>query len=209
MSNHTLPIAWPVVAILLAFIAGACGTTGQERTDDVNARSTVPRADRAVPEQGAPSHPSESYVRPPEVTPSPDDFVFGRDHMVHFYDVPGEYGWVVEGRDHGFSDLSFITTETWPGGGPPLHTHETEEAHVLQRGSYRVLIGERRFDVTGPAAVRIPAGVPHTFMNTGDDIIHVVGILPGDSLTYEELGPNPLLSEAGEADASRESGRDS
>lgn len=150
--------------------------------------------------------PTESWVRPPKVPPSPTDHVFGPDQMARFYDPPGEYGYVVEGRDHGFAGLSIITTDTHPGGGPPLHTHDTEEAHFLQEGSYRVLIGERRVDVTGPAVVRIPAGVPHTFVNTSDHVIHVVGILPGDTITYTELGSNPLLKQlegGGEARASK------
>lgn len=145
----------------------------------------------------APSHPAESYVHPPRVAPSPEGHVFVREQMVHFYDVPGEYGYVVEGRDHGFARLSIITTETHPGGGPPLHRHDEEEAHVIQQGNYRVLIGEQQFDVSGPAVVRIPAGVPHTFVNTGKEVLRVVGILPADTLSYEELGPNPLLAEAG------------
>lgn len=207
MSHHTPRTTGPALALLLALGAGACATTGQAGIADGDSRPAGARMDGTFSDDGPPSHPAESYVRPPEVTPSPDDLVFGRDHMVHFYDVPGEYGWVVEGREYGFSGLSIITTETWPGGGPPLHTHDTEEAHFLQEGRYRVLIGERRFDVTGPAAVRIPAGVRHTFMNLGDEVIHVVGIFPGDSLTYEELGPNPLLSEPGDGDASGESGR--
>jgi quercetin dioxygenase-like cupin family protein len=156
----------------------------------------------ARPEQtgsdgGPQSHPTESYVVPPRTQPSPDDHVFTRDHMVHFYDVPGEYGYVMEGADHGFSALSLITTDTWPGGGPPLHTHEAEEAQLIQEGRYRVLIGDRRYDVTGPALIRIPAGVPHTFVNLSERVIHIVGVLPGDTITYAELGPNPLLSEPG------------
>ena len=31
----------------------------------------------------------------------------------------------MNGADHGFESLSFILTETQPGGDPPLHTHET------------------------------------------------------------------------------------
>lgn len=143
------------------------------------------------------SHPDESFIHPPRVPPSPADHVFGREHMVHFYDVPGEYGYVMEGKDHGFSAISIIITDTWPGGGPPLHLHETEEAQVLQEGRYRVLIGDDRYDVTGPAIVRIPARVPHTFVNVDDRMIHVVGVFPGEALTYEELGPNPLLDESG------------
>lgn len=146
--------------------------------------------------------PDESYVRPPRVKPSPTDHVFGPDQMVHFYDVPGEYGYVVEGKDHGFSGLSVIITDTHPGGGPPLHSHDTEEAQVLPEGRYRVLIGDQRFDVTGPATVRIPAGVPHTFVNPGEQPVHIVGVFPGDTISYRELGPNPLLRESARSDAS-------
>lgn len=149
------------------------------------------------------SHPTESYVRPPKAPVTPSDHVFGRDHMVHFYDAPGEYGYVLEGRDYGFEALSIITTDTHPGGGPPLHTHDTEEAHVLQEGHYRALIGERQIDVVGPAVVRIPPGVPHTFVNTSDRVIHVVGVLSGDTVTYTELGSNPLLEELEDSGRSR------
>lgn len=153
---------------------------------------------------GTGSYPAESWVRAPVAAPDPADHVFGRDQMVHFYDAPGEYGYVLQGRDGGFASLSLITTDTRPGGGPPLHTHDTEEAHVLLEGRYRVLIDGRPFDVTGPATVRIPAGVPHTFLNTSDRVIHIIGILAGDSITYTELGPNPLL-ERGEGERERES----
>ena len=38
------------------------------------------------------------------------------------------------GSEHGFKNLpSFHWTA--PGGGPPLHTHESEEAHVLTSGT--------------------------------------------------------------------------
>ncbi len=97
----------------------------------------------------AQEHPEESFVRPPVEPVSPGQRVFHRDHLVHFYDVPGEYGYILEGKDYGFDGLSIITTETHPGGGPPLHSHETEEAHVLRNGRYRVLIGEKQMDVVG------------------------------------------------------------
>lgn len=151
-------------------------------------------------------HPDESFVRPPGVKPSPTDHVFGAEQMVHFYDAPGEYGWVAEGKDHGLPGMSVIITDTRPGGGPPLHYHDTDEAQVLAEGRYRVLIGDRRFDVTGPATVRIPAGVPHTFVNPGERPVHIVGVFPGDTISYQELGPNPLLEsseEEGGAPASR------
>jgi len=113
--------------------------------------------------------------------------------MGTFYDVFGEYGYVLEGGNHGFESLSFILTETHPGGGPPLHRHGCEEAHVLLEGSARYLIGERTFTAQAPYVVRIPANVPHTFMNTGDRVFRLIAVLPGQKISYTELGPNPLL----------------
>lgn len=169
-------------------------------------RITVPTAAMIIAGCGqwaGRTHPAESYVQPPIVPVSPSQHVFRRENLVHFYDVPGEYGYVLEGRDYGFAGLSIITTDTHPGSGPPLHSHDTEEAHVIQEGRYRALIGERQVDVAGPAIIRIPPGVPHTFVNTSDRIIHVVGILPGDNITYTELGSNPLLENLEGSDMSR------
>lgn len=153
-----------------------------------------------------PPDPGESFVRPPSVNPSPTDHVFRAEQMVHFYDAPGEYGWIAEGKDHGLPEMSVIITDTHPGGGPPLHCHDTDEAQVLAEGRYRVLIGDRRFDVTGPATVRIPAGVPHTFVNPGGGPVHIVGVFPGDTISYRELGPNPLLEDPAAAPAEADVG---
>lgn len=166
------------------------------------ARDAAPTAEASSPVEPPPTTPEESYVRPPRVKPSVADYVFGSDQMVSFYDAPGEYGYVAEGKDHGLSGLSVIITDTRPGGGPPLHSHDTEEAQVLAEGHYRLLIGNRRFDVTGPATVRIPAGVPHTFVNPGDQPVHIVGVFPGETISYRELGPNPLLGELDPGNAS-------
>lgn len=141
-------------------------------------------------------HPSESYLREPAAPITADQNVFAPEHLVSFYDVPGEYGHALEGGHYGLKGMSIITTDTYPGGGPPLHTHKSVEAHVLEKGHYRTLVDGKEMDVRAPAIVRIPAGVPHTFMNTSDEIIHVIGILPTDKIHYEELGPNPLIENA-------------
>ena len=78
--------------------------------------------------------PKESYERQPEQPFSSSDYVFKPSQMISFYDVPGEFGHAMEGAPYGFESLSFIITETQPGGGPPLHVHESEEAHVLLEG---------------------------------------------------------------------------
>ena len=144
--------------------------------------------------------PKESYERNPEKPPTPGDYVIKLEQMRSFYDVPGEFGHMMIGKDHGFKQLSLILTETHPGGGPPLHTHETEEAHVLLKGKATYWIvnpatKERRiFTVQAPYVARVPAGFHHTFINAGDSIFNLVAIFPDDKFTYQEIGKNPLVT---------------
>jgi len=137
--------------------------------------------------------PKESYVRPPEQSFSSSDYVFKLSQMESFYDVPGEFGHVLEGQKYGFEALSFIITETHPNGGPPLHTHESEEAHVLIEGKASYVIGDKRFAAEGPYIAKVPAGVPHTFINAGDKVFRLVAVFPSKLPTYKELGQNPLV----------------
>lgn len=137
--------------------------------------------------------PKESYERQPEQPFSSSDYVFKPTQMISFYDVPGEFGYAMEGGQYGFSSLSLIITETQPGGGPPLHVHEHEEAHVVLEGKVSYVIGDQRFTVEGPYVVRIPAGVPHTFVNAGTQPLRLIGVLPADHIVWKPLGPNPLV----------------
>src|SRR6266487_1457014 len=113
-------------------------------------------------------------------------YVFKPSQMISFYDVPGEFGHAMEGAPYGFESLSFIITETQPGGGPPLHVHECEEAHVLLEGKATYMIGDQRFTVEGPYVVKIPAGVPHTFVNAGTQPLRLIGLLPASRIHYKE-----------------------
>ena len=113
-----------------------------------------------------------------------------------FYDEPGEYGWIMDAHKHGFARISLIVTDTAPGGGPPLHTHTCEEAVVVPPGAHmRYVIGGEPVEVDGPAIVRIPAGTPHAFVNSGHERVSLVCIFPDRSFWdgYVELGVNPLL----------------
>jgi mannose-6-phosphate isomerase-like protein (cupin superfamily) len=137
--------------------------------------------------------PTQSYERPPEVSFDRSSYAIQLNQMTSFYDVPGEAGYLINGEDYGFSSLSFIMTETHPHGGPPLHTHETEEAHVVFRGTVEYVIGDRRFSVEGPYVARVPAGVPHTFLNIGAEPLNLTAVFPSGRLTYKEVGANPLV----------------
>lgn len=75
--------------------------------------------------------PDKDFDHPPKEPHSPDDYFFKLDQLEHFYRLPGEFGHLLNGDQYGFEALSFIITETHPNGGPGLHVHNAEEAHVL------------------------------------------------------------------------------
>ena len=79
--------------------------------------------------------PCEAFTRPPAKPHDPTAQIFSFDQLEHWYRVPGEFTHRLDGDQYGFETLSFIISETHPGGGPGLHVHDTEEAHVLLAGT--------------------------------------------------------------------------
>ncbi|HEX7670694.1 MAG TPA: cupin domain-containing protein [Polyangiaceae bacterium] len=83
--------------------------------------------------------------------------------------MPGEFTQRLTGDQYGFESLSFIISETHQGGGPGLHVHDVEEAHVLLEGTAQYRVGDKTFTVQAPYVAKVPAGVPHTFINAGTE----------------------------------------
>lgn len=100
---------------------------------------------------------------------------------------PGEYVHVMEGRRNGYNNLTIGVTETFPGGAPPMHTHEGEESHVLLEGDIVYALGDTLFTIKGPYIVNIPAGVPHAFKNVGNKTANLVVIFPTNIWKYDVL----------------------
>ena len=90
---------------------------------------------------------------------------------------------------------SLSLTELDPGQGPPLHTHECEELHVIYSGTVNYLVGGERFTLTGPFVQHIPAHTPHTFVNAGGTMVKNTAIFGSKYYTVKILGENPLLRE--------------
>lgn len=106
----------------------------------------------------------------------------------------GEVVYQAEGKNHGMTSMSFVITETQIGGGPPLHTHPTEEAHVVLTGKVTYYIEDSVFTVSAPFLVRIPPNTPHTFINAGDTVLQLVGVFGQDNFgPYQPIGKNPLI----------------
>ena len=72
------------------------------------------------------------------------------------------------GADHGGAGVCLIFVEAPPGHGPSLHRHPYEEVFVVQEGEATfVADGEERIARAGEVVI-VPAGVAHSFVNSGD-----------------------------------------
>jgi quercetin dioxygenase-like cupin family protein len=105
---------------------------------------------------------------------------------------PGEYVHVMEGQRHGYKNLTIGITETFPGGAPPMHSHEGEESHVLLEGNILYALGDTTFTIKAPYMVNIPAGVPHAFKNIGNKTVNMVVIFPTNIWKYDVLDYFPF-----------------
>ena len=137
--------------------------------------------------------PDKEFTHLPEKPHDQTDLVFSFDQLDYYYRVPGEFTHRLNGDQYGFESLSFIITETHPGGGPGLHVHDTEEAHVLLEGSAEYRIGDKTFTVQAPYVARVPAGVPHTFINAGTKPFNLVAVFASKHPNTTRIGPNPLI----------------
>ena len=108
---------------------------------------------------------------------------------------PGEYVHVMEGQRHGYRNLTIGITETFPGGAPPMHTHQGEESHVLVEGDILYALGDTIFTIQAPYMVNIPPMVPHAFKNIGEETANLVVIFPTNVWQYDVLDYFPFESD--------------
>lgn len=164
----------------VAILVLGCASPSREGAD---ARST--RSQKQVPDK--------EFTHPPEKPHDQADLFFTFDQLDHYYRVPGEFTHRLTGDQYGFEALSFIITETHPGGGPGLHVHDVEEAHVLLEGTAQYRIGDRTMTVHAPYVAKVPAGVPHTFINAGSTPFNLIAVFPSKHPGSKRIGPNPLI----------------
>ena len=121
------------------------------------------------------------------------DFALSKSDLDVINPGPGEYVHVMEGQRHGYQNLTIGITYTAPGGAPPMHTHQGEEAHVLLKGQ-KVLyaLGDKLFVKEGPYIINIPPGVPHSFQNLDDQVAELVVIFPTNVWEYDVLDLFPF-----------------
>jgi quercetin dioxygenase-like cupin family protein len=105
---------------------------------------------------------------------------------------PGEYVHVMEGQKNGYQNLVIGITETFPGGAPPMHTHEGEESHVLLEGEILYALGDTMFTVKAPYIINIPPMIPHAFKNIGKKTANLVVIFPTNVWKYDVVDYFPF-----------------
>jgi len=163
------------------------GASGHERL------ATAPgSAAGGCPSSGLPL-PAQEFSNAPSRPHDPGAHVFAFDQLSHFYRAPGEFTHRLNGDEYGLKSLSFIITETHPGGGPGLHVHDTEEAHVLLEGTAQYRVGNDTFTVKAPYVARVPAGTPHTFINAGTAPFRLIAVFGSNRPGTTRIGPNPLV----------------
>jgi len=173
-------IGFSAAMLVAAFLFSSEATRLQEKGNTV-----LPVAAKTPPDV--------DYDRAPKLTFNPGDNYFRFDQLGEAYRAPGEYTHRLDGEKYGFNSLSFIITQTEPNGGPNLHVHEFEEAHVLLEGTAKYQIGDKTFTAEAPYVVKVPAGVPHTFINAGTKPFQLVAVFASPRLGSKRLGPNPLI----------------
>ena len=69
------------------------------------------------------------------------------------------------------------------GTGLPLHSHNVEESVLILEGLATAQIGEETFDLVAGQATWVPAGVPHRFLNRGDNLMRIYWVYGGRDVT--------------------------
>lgn len=65
-----------------------------------------------------------------------------------------------------------------PGGGMPEHTNTVEHEQYVLRGHARIMIDGEEFDVQAGDVLFIPEGVPHWYMNVGEENFEFLCVVP-------------------------------
>lgn len=209
----------PVFALSLLFVLcmlASCAEGNKESTTETNAKgqtketfsisNLVPEV-KAVPDSVIASLNAQHHrlkvleqrTVPGPVTPAGMKYFSSHaltlDQLPVINPGPGEYVHVMEGQRHGYKNLTIGITETYPGGAPPMHSHEGEESHVLLEGDILYALGDTLFTIKAPYMVNIPPGVPHAFKNIGKKTANLVVIFPTNIWKYDVLDYFPFKTD--------------
>ena len=205
-----------IILIVLGILLNACsnnkkesnsGNTSGENTKETFSISSLVKEDKIAPDSIIVALNEQHHqlkVLERRTVPGPfnipemkyfSDYAVTLDKLPVINPGPGEYVHVMEGQRNGYKNLTIGITETFPGGAPPMHSHEGEESHVLLEGDILYALGDTIFTIKAPYMVNIPAGVPHAFKNIGNKTANLVVIFPTNVWKYDVLDFFPFKSD--------------
>jgi quercetin dioxygenase-like cupin family protein len=80
-----------------------------------------------------------------------------------------------------------------PGGFMPLHTNLVEHEQYILRGHAVLELGDETVAVQAGDAVFIPAGLPHSYTNTGEESFVFLCLVPNKEDRSELVEPGSTL----------------
>ena len=86
------------------------------------------------------------------------------------------------------------------GTGLPVHSHNVEESVLILEGLAIAEIDEERFDLVAGEATWVPAGVPHRFLNRGDEPMRIYWVYGGREVTRTITATGETFEHLSESD---------
>lgn len=77
--------------------------------------------------------------------------------------------------------------EVQPGSHVGFHRHNYEELFIIHQGQADFTIGDDTVSVSAGDLVVIPAGAPHRFVNTGQDMLRQTAVHGAKEIAIEWL----------------------
>lgn len=119
----------------------------------------------------------------------------GTGKAIHFTDVEAKvFGdeapgvtirWVIDEENDGAPHFVLRVIEIAPGGHTPDHIHTFEHENFVIEGTGRVRLGDEWQDVSFGSVVFVPAGLRHTYQNTGAEPFKFLCSIPVSRLRGE------------------------
>jgi len=87
-----------------------------------------------------------------------------------------------------------------PGTGLPVHSHNVEESVLILDGLAIAEIDGEQFDLVAGDATWVPAGVPHRFLNHGDEPMRIYWVYGGREVTRTITATGETFEHLSESD---------
>jgi hypothetical protein len=95
-------------------------------------------------------------------------------------------------------DVTCIVERMAPGDAIPLHTHETVEVVVIQRGGGTYQLGGEEIAIDEGGVAFVPAGTPHGLRNDREAVLSITAFFPSDTIEVTYLARNPAPGTEGD-----------